>query len=60
MEIEVRETDGGTILLTCMVIIRPSVCAFRETTVSKVVYDAFIWVFLRAHEDQAERSVSKQ
>ncbi len=30
----------------------PSIGAIRETTVRKVVYDAFVGVLLRAHEDQ--------
>ena len=39
-----------------MVIIRPSVRTIGETTVGEMVYDAFIWIFLRAHEDQADGS----
>ena len=45
-----------TLLRTCMVIIRPSVRTIGETTVGEMVYDAFIWIFLRAHEDQADGS----
>ena len=43
-----------------MVIIRPSICAIREATVSEMVYDAFIRVLLRAHEDQASGQPQKR
>ena len=46
-------------LLACMVVIRPSIRTIGETTVSEMVYDAFIRVLFRAHEYQAGGSASE-
>ena len=46
-------------LLACVVVICPSICALGETTVGEMVYNAFIRVLFRAHEDQASRFASE-
>jgi hypothetical protein len=48
---ESRLSSGGD-SVGSVVCVGPCIGAIRETTVRKVVYDAFVRVLLRAHEDQ--------
>lgn len=38
-----------------VIIVRPSIGAVGETSVSKVVDDSFVWVFLGPHEHQTTK-----
>ncbi len=48
---ESRLSSGGD-CIGSVVRVGPCIGAIGETTVRKVVYDAFVWVLLRAHENQ--------
>jgi len=51
---ESRLSSGGD-CIGSVVRVGPCIGAIGETTVRKVVYDAFVWVLLRAHENQTLR-----
>lgn len=43
--------------LTSMIGVCPCIGSMRKPAIRKMIYDAFVWVFFRTHEDETSRNI---